>query len=166
MEFKGIIKERKKEIRYAITLAVCYMLFLAIRSHQWVYVLLLLLVILATFLKKEHIISEKGVIIARSVFGIKSDNIWDWSEITTLHTDYKKAKPNVMLHIGKDVVTRTFTFKPEDIPGILELAEQMNPKIYIENVSEEERDRMDQEILHRQQVLKSQKAAARRKKKK
>lgn len=166
MIFEGIVKDRKIEVRIGLAIAVLFMMFLSLQARQWIYLPILLVVLLACFFYKKHIISEKGVGIERSVFSFTSYDYWSWDEVTTLHTDYDKAKPNVMVHIGKDVVTRTFTFPKKDIPGIVELAEEMNPDIYIVDISKEEQDRMDQKILHKQKVLRRQKAAAKKKKKK
>ena len=68
-------------------------------------------------------------------------------------------------HIGKDVVTRTFTMKPSDCKGAMELARRMNPHIYIDDITETEQELREQQILHRQEVAKAQKAAAKRRKK-
>lgn len=166
MVYEGIVKERKIELRIGLAIAVCFMLYLAIQGRQWLYVGLLTLVLLACFFYKRHIISERGVGIERSVFNITSYDYWNWNEVTTLHTDYEKLKPNVMVHIGKDVVVRSFVFHKKDIPGIIELAREMNPDIYIVDDSEEERERLEQEALHKQKVERSKKAAAKRKKQK
>ena len=120
----------------------------------------------ACFFKKEHVISEEGVDIKYMLFGFTMHNYWKWDEITTLHTDYKKAKPNVMLHIGKDIVVRSFVMEKDDCQGAIALARRMNPGIYIENPTEEEQMKREEEILHRQKVLRAQKAEQRRKKQK
>lgn len=165
MKYKGIISERKPWVKLAFALLAAFMLYLELQRGQWIYVPVVLLVILACFFRKEHVISEEGVDIKSILFGFSRHNWWTWDEVTSLHTDYKKAQPNVMLHIGKDIVTRSFVMKPSDCQAVLKLAAEMNPNIYIEDLSDEERDLRDQEILHRQEVLRAQKAAARKKKK-
>lgn len=164
MEYKGILPERKTWVKIAAVILVGYMLYREILIGQWIYIPLAVLILLACFYKKEHIISEEGVDIRGNVLSVPLHNWWKWDEITTIHADYKKASPNVMLHIGKDVVTRSFVMKPADIPAVVELAARKNPEIYIENLSEEERQRRDAEILHRQEVARAQKAAKKRKK--
>lgn len=165
MKYKGIVSERKPWVKLAFALLAGFMLFLELKRGQYIYVPIVILVILACFFRKEHIISEEGVDIKSILFGISRHNLWRWDEITSLHTDYKKSAPNVMLHIGKDIVTRSFVMKASDIQAVLTLADEMNPNIYIDDVSEEEQERREQEILHRQEVLKAQKATAKRKKK-
>lgn len=163
MKYRGVVPERKTWVKAGIAVLAAYMIYREAMSGQWIYVPVAVLVILACFFKKEHIVSEEGVDIAHSLFGIKMHNLWKWEEITTLHTDRKRARPNVMLHIGKDVVTRTFVMKPSDCQAAVELAARMNSRIYIENLTEEEQAKRDQEILHRQEVVRAQKAAKKRK---
>lgn len=164
MIYKGITKERKPVITISIALVAAYMLYLEIRAEQWIYVPIAILVILACFFRKEQLISKEGVDIKYFLFNVPMHNYWRWEEITTLHTDRKKAAPNVMLHIGKDIVTRTFVMKPIDCEGALNLAAEMNPKIYIEDLSEKEQEKREQEILHRQEVARAQKVARKKRK--
>lgn len=91
-------------------------------------------VMVAAFFEKQHIVSEKGVDIEYHLFGMVMHNYWSWDEVTTMHPDYIKARPNVMLHIGKDIVTRSFIMTVSDANGILELAQRMNSSIYIKDI--------------------------------
>lgn len=141
MKYKGILSERKTWVKFAIALAAAYMLYLEAVRGQWIYVPVAVLVILACFFKKEHVISEDGVDIKYQLFSMTMHNYWKWDEITTLHTDYAKVKPNVMLHIGKDIAVRSFVMEPADCSAALRLAAEMNPHIYIEDMTEEERAR-------------------------
>lgn len=167
MKYKGILKERELWVKVLILIAAVYLLYREFIAGQYIYIPLALLVILACFFEKEHIINEEGVDIKYILFkSIVKHNYWTWDEITTLHPDYKKARPNVMLHIGKDVVTRSFVMKPADCRGAIELARQMNPHIYIDDITETEQELREQELLHRQEVARAQKRAAKRKKKK
>ena len=61
--------------------------------------------------------------------------MWDWNEINTIHTDSIKSRPNVELHIGKDVVSRRFILSVDDADQAIELAGRMNSKIYIAEVN-------------------------------
>lgn len=159
MKYRGILPERKNWVKAAIALAAAYMMYLEAMRGQWIYVPVALLVILACFFKKEHIISEEGVDIRYQLFRLPIRSRWTWDQVTTLHTDYRKASPNVMLHIGKDIAARAFVMSPSDCQAALRLARQMNPSIYIEDMTEEERQRSEAELLHRQEVLRAQKAA-------
>lgn len=166
MKYKGIVKERELWVKIAAIIASFYLLYREFAAGQYIYVILAVLVILACFFEKEHVISKEGVDIKYILFKtLVKHNYWTWDEVTTMHPDYKKAKPNVMLHIGKDVVTRSFIMKPEDCRGAIELARQMNPNIYIDDITAEEQERRDEELLHRQQVARAQRQAQRKKNK-
>lgn len=164
MKYKGILPERKTWVKVVIFILAAYMLFLEIRGRQWVYIPLVILVMLACFFHKEQIISEEGVDIQYMLFGFVMHNYWTWDQITTLHTDRKKAKPNVMLHIGKDIVTRTYVMTPSDCQAALRLAAEKNPRIFIEDMTREEQEKRERELLRRQEVERAQKAAQKRKK--
>jgi len=131
MSYYGILRQRKPWVKGTVLVLAAFMFYLEVRRGQWIYVPVLLFVVLACFFKKEHIISEAGADIKYTLFGWTSHNCWSWQEITTLHRDPRKAKPNMMLHIGKDVVTRSFVLTPDDCQAVLTLAAKMNPKIYI-----------------------------------
>lgn len=118
-------------MKAAVIILALIMLFIEIQRKRYFYLLIAVFVVLAAFFEKEHKISEKGVDIQYRLFGYTTHNYWLWSEITTLHTDYRKASPNVLLHIGKDIVARTFVMDVKSCQGALKLAKKMNPKIYI-----------------------------------
>lgn len=163
MKYKGILPQRKTWVKVIIFILAAYMLYREIMAGQWMYIPITILVLLACFFKKEQIISKEGVDIQYMLFRLTMHNYWKWEEITTLHTDYLKVRPNVMLHIGKDIVTRTYVMESADCQAALKLAAEMNSNIYIENLTEEEQEKRDREILHRQEVARAQKAAKKRK---
>lgn len=131
MRYYGILRQRKPWVKILIFLLAVCMLLLEIVQKQWIYVPVMLMVILACFFQKEHIVSQEGVDIHSRLFGCSQHSCWTWAEITTIHQDTRKAAPNVMLHFGKDITTRVFVMKPEDARAVLALAKKMNPKIYI-----------------------------------
>lgn len=135
MEFKGFVPQRKEWVSFVFSLLALLMLVLAILAHKYAYVPIILLVFFACYFSKEHIISEKGCDLKYMLFKgmFTTHNWWTWDEITSLHTDYRKAAPKVQLHIGKDIVVRTFLMEEKEIPKILKLAKEKNPKIYIED---------------------------------
>ncbi len=166
MEYKGILKERETWFKVCAFLLAGVMLVREAMLKQWIYVPVALLVMLACFYKREQIISEQGVDIQSTLFGVTTHNLWCWDVVTTLHTDYKKAAPNVQLHIGKDLVVRTFVMKPADCKGALKLAAERNPKIYIEDLTEEEQARRRQERQRQEEVQRAQRAAEKHQRKK
>lgn len=163
MEFKGILKERKKEVRIILAIVSLFMFYRTIIMRQWIFALLVVLLFLACFFKKEYIISEKGVDIKYMLFSMVRYNRWEWSEITTMHSDYKKAAPNVMIHIGRDIMTRSFIFKPSECDGIMSLASKMNPNIYVENLTAEQQAKRENDIMNRKKASKNQKRNTKKK---
>ena len=91
--------------------------------------------ILATFSNRKHIISQEGVDILYTICGVQFHNIWNWSDINTLHTDSISSKPNIELHVGKDVVARRIILSKTDADKILTLAKKINSNIYISEVN-------------------------------
>lgn len=133
MKYEGIIKKRETWVTALIFIAAIYLIYREFIDGQYIYIPLAVMVAIACFFEREHVISEEGVDIKYILFkSCIKHNYWRWDEITTIHPDYRRAKPNVMLHIGRDVVTRTFTMKPADSQGAIALARRMNPDIYID----------------------------------
>lgn len=164
MKYKGILREREPWLKVAILIAAGYMMYLSISGGMITYAALSVVVMLAVFFQKEHVISDAGVDIRYNLFGIKHVNRWEWKDVTAIKTDYAKKAPDVLVHIGKDVNIRDFVMKRADISGIIEIAQAHNPEIYIDDLSEEERERRGQERLHQQEVERARKAAKKRKK--
>lgn len=135
MRFKGIVPEKKPAVRIAAAVIAVAMLILETMWGQYIYIPIAILVILACFLKKEHVVSEEGVDIVYNLLGITHVNHWSWNEITAIRTDRQKERPNVQLHIAKDVNIRLFVMTPSNCLGTLELAQRMNPDIYIKDVT-------------------------------
>ena len=106
-----------------------------IMQQQLLYVPIGLLVILACFFSKEHLVSDEGVDIQYTLFGMVSHNLWRWEEVTAIHVDRKRAMPDVALHIGKDVATRLFVFSARDADAVLALAKEKNPAIRLGRVA-------------------------------
>ena len=129
MKYKGILREREPWLKIVIILAAGFMFYLSVTGGYITYAALAVVVVLAVFFKKEHIISEEGVDIRYQLFGMTHVNRWEWKDITALKMDYQKAYPNVLLHICKDINIRDFVMKPTDIAGIKALASKMNPKL-------------------------------------
>ncbi len=164
MKYKGILREREPWLKVAILIAAGYMMYLSISGGMITYAALSVVVMLAVFFQKEHVISDEGVDIRYNLFGIKHVNRWEWNDVTAIKTDYAKKAPDVLVHIGKDVNIRDFVMKRADISGIIEIAKAHNPEIYIDDLSDEERERRGQERLHQQEVERARKAAKKRKK--
>lgn len=163
MEYKGIIKQREKWLTTLFVILAALMLWRTIVTGKWVYIPMIVLVLLACFFTREHVVSRDGVDIKYILFGrFTMHNLWTWDEITSIHTDYEKAAPNVQLQIARDVVIRPFVMTRPDMRGVLALAREMNPSIVTNELSPEEQEEREQQILHEQEVRRQQEKAARR----
>lgn len=139
MIYKGIVKERDPKRKMLLFAGCMLVLFLSILSGNYLYVCVAIVISLAVFFKKEHVVSEEGVMIVYRLLGMKVVDKWEWKDLTAMRPDFKKARPDVLMEIGRDVTIRAFVFKKEDVPGVLELAKKMNPNMYVDDRTEEER---------------------------
>ena len=140
MKYYGIMPEHKRWVRFAVAGIGIYTGFKALTEPaHWYYFPVAIVIVLCAFFWKQYIVDENGVDVRSSMAGIINHNLWSWDEITSLHTDYQAAAPNVQCHFGRDIVTRTFVFTYEDSQGILKLAAEMNPDMYIDDMNEERR---------------------------
>ena len=141
--YKGIVKERTQQRKSLILIAFAVFAFVAYTVKQYFYIPLIIVGMIAVFHEKEHIVSEKGVEIKRKLFGMKSDNLWTWDEITALQPDYIKFRPNAQLLIESDTTLRPFLFKPHEVEEIIEMAKQLNPNIYVDYTTAEEQEEIN-----------------------
>lgn len=135
MPIKGIQKARARWVKPVAAILATAIVVYEITLRQWFYVPIGLLVILACFFSKEHLVSDEGVDIQYTLFGVVSHNLWRWDEVTAIHVDRKRAMPDVALHIGKDVATRLFVFSARDAQAVLDLAKKRNPAIQLGRVA-------------------------------
>ncbi|MGL5255653.1 MAG: hypothetical protein ACRC76_01355 [Proteocatella sp.] len=134
MEYYGIMPERKLWVKVAVIIFGVYTIYNSAVNHNLFYLPFGIIMILATFSDRKHVISEEGVDILYTVCGVQFHNMWVWSEINTIHTDSIRSKPNVELHIGKDVVSRRFILSKADANKAVAIAGKMNSKIYIQSL--------------------------------
>ncbi len=170
MKYYGIMPEHKRWVRFAVAFIGAYILFKAFTEpNHWYYFPVGILVILCAFFWKQYIVDENGVDVRSNMVGIIGHNLWKWEDITSLHTDYEAAAPNVQCHFGRDVVTRTFVFSYDDSQAILKLAEEMNPDMYIDDMNEERRAELAEnarKYREKQAAEKAKKRAAKQARKK
>lgn len=135
MEYYGIMPERKLWVKAAVVILGACAVYNAAVNRDWFYLPFGIIMILATFSDRKHVISKEGVDILYIACGVQFHNMWDWTEINTIHTDSIKSRPNVELHIGKDVVSRRFILSENDAIEAIGIAGRMNSNIYIAEVS-------------------------------
>lgn len=135
MKYYGIMPKRKLWIKIGVIIFGIYTIYNSVMNYNLFYILFGIIMILATFSNRKHIISQEGVDILYTVCGVQFHNIWNWSDINTLHTDSISSKPNIELHVGKDVVARRIILSKTDTDKILTLAKKINSKIYISEIN-------------------------------
>jgi len=168
MEYFGIMPVHKTWVRISVVLIGCYIIFEGITTHKWYEIPVGILIMLCALFWKQYIVSEKGVDVRTNLCGIINHSVWSWDEVTSLRTDYHEASPNVQMHFGKDIVTRTFVLSYDDSQAILELAERMNPDMRIDDMNaERERELAIKARKHveKLEAEKLKKKAAKRKRK-
>ena len=166
MIYKGIIQSRSLYRRVLVLIACAILLYLEFMRGQYLYIVLTLFLVLAVFHRKEHIVSEEGVDIKYSLFGMTTTNRWTWDQITAVQPDYIKERPNARVLFEKDSVLRSFLFTPEDCQGVLKLAAKMNPEAFVDDYTAEEQEEMAEEKRKKQEQLRAQRVKARKAKKK
>lgn len=142
MIYKGILQSRSLYKRILILTACVVLLYLEFVRGQYLYIVLTVLLILAVFHRKEHIVSKEGVDIKYSLFGMTTTNRWTWDQITAVQPDYIKERPNARVLFEKDAVLRSFLFTPEDCQDVLKLAAKMNPEAFVDDYTAEEQEQM------------------------
>ena len=170
MKFKGKIKERTPQRKMLLVVGGCIVLYLSIEQGNWFYVAVAVLLILAVFFSKEHVVDEKGVDIVYHFLGMTSHNLWRWDEISAMRPDFEKAAPDILMEINKGVTIRAFVFSRSDSQRVMEFAKEMNPDMYVDDRSEMERRAADakhkQELANAQERARQAQKAKRNKKKK
>lgn len=135
MKYYGIITEQKLWVKVGIIILGVYTIYSSIINHNLFYFPFGIVMILATFSDRKHIISQEGVDIFYTICGVQFHNMWSWSEINTIHTDSISSKPNVEVHIGKDIISRRFILSKVDTDKTIAITRKMNSKIYISEVN-------------------------------
>ncbi len=138
MEYKGIVRKRETWFEIAMVIVGGLLFYVELIRGQYLYLIVIAILILAIFFRKEQVISEEGVDIRYYLFGITSVNHWGWDEVTSMKPDYVKASPDVIMLIAKDVTIRNFRMKSSDARGAMQLAAKMNPKLGNDFCTEEE----------------------------
>lgn len=143
--YKGIVKERTNEKNIFIIVVCAVLAYLCYNTEQYVYLPVIAVLIISVFAGKEHIVNEKGVNIRRGIKGHMSDSWWTWDEIQAIQPDYIKFKPNAQLTFERNSMLRPMLFTKRECEEIIQLAEEMNPEIYVDFYSEEEQREIESE---------------------
>ena len=166
-QYKGIVKNRTPERKIILVVVTGIILVLSWQMRNYIYMALAVVMMSAVFYSKEHIIDKNGVHIVYNILSIRIPYTWTWDVITIVRPDYTKARPDVLLEIAKDVTIRGFVFKKSEVQDVMDFIKRMNPNIYVEDFTEEEAARAEEERKAKMAyAMQRQKAEKKNKKKK
>ena len=96
MEYRGIVREHKLWIKIVALIVAGLVIYRSIMTEQWIYILIGIVVFLACFFTKEHIVDEKGADIRYHLFGM---NIGGHEEGCSLcHASLRKGSVHKDFH--------------------------------------------------------------------
>ena len=133
-EYIGLQREKKPWVRILAFILGLYMVYYGIVSSTYYASVLGVALALASLFFKDLAVTAKGVEIRYLLPGWHLESLWTWDEITHVLADYKKAKPNVALHVGKDAVHRVIVVKKSEAEAIKALAKKQNPSIRVSDM--------------------------------
>ena len=135
-EYIGKQREKKLYVRIGAFLVGLYFIYYGIKTFRLYISALAVMICLAALFFKDMAATEKGVEIRYLLPGWHLESPWTWAEITHIAVDYKKARPYVMLHIGKGNVHRIMTVTAQDAADIQDLAKEKNPAIRVTDMTD------------------------------
>lgn len=134
MKYYGIIPKRKLWVKMGAIIFGVYTAYSSILNNNLLYLPFGIILIIATFSNRKHIISDQGIDIVYIIFGMQFHNLWSWNEVDTIHIDSINSKPNIELHIGKNIVARRIVLLKSDADKIISSVKKINSKIYISEI--------------------------------
>lgn len=134
MKYYGIIPKRKLWVKMGAIIFGVYTAYSSILNNNLLYLPFGIVLIIATFSNRKHIISDQGIDIVYIIFGMQFHNLWSWNEVDTIHIDSINSKPNIELHIGKNIVARKIVLLKSDADKIISSVKKINSKIYISEI--------------------------------
>lgn len=135
MEYYGIIPEQKLWVKLSGIIFGIYVIYSNVMTQNWIYMSFGFIMIITSFSKKKHIISETGVDILYSICGIEFHNIWTWKEISAVYKNSTNSKPNIEFHIAKDLACRKVIISANEALNVLDIISKMNPLISIKELN-------------------------------
>lgn len=134
MKYYGIIPKRKLWVKMGAIIFGVYTAYSSILNNNLLYLPFGIVLIIATFSNRKHIISDQGIDIVYIIFGMQFHNLWSWNEVDTIHIDSINSKPSIELHIGKNIVARRIVLLKSDADKIISSVKKINSKIYISEI--------------------------------
>ncbi len=87
-------------------------------------------VLAAAFFKKEIVLSEAGIVVTYRLGRLKTEEVWGFEEIESVHIEARGASKLKALHFKKGVLSKILIFPADDLTEILQFIKQSNPEIF------------------------------------
>ncbi|MFC4803462.1 hypothetical protein [Filifactor villosus] len=122
--------EKSFPVKIGGIIAGVFICWYSIREIYIIGMVLGVLLIMATFLKKTHIINEEGVIVEYDMGFSSYRDVWEWEEITSILWEASSLE-GLTLYVGRGEFARIFRYRLKEKEGIVGLALHRNPKIRV-----------------------------------
>lgn len=131
MEYYGIMPKRKLWVKIGAIIFGLYSIYGSIINNNFLYLPFGVILIIATFSDRRHIISQQGIDIIYTIFRMQFHSLWNWSEIEMVYIVSSALNPNIELHIKKGVMIRKIILLKSDADIVVTDIKKLNPKIFI-----------------------------------
>lgn len=122
-------KPRKKWVQVGGWILSVVLMIFGVTTKFWVLSILGLLYLLALIMKKEIVVTKRGVETFYQMYITTQYEIWNWSELGyVLYEDRNKPGLTALLFNRGDRVKRLY-FKTEDAVKIVEMVKEEHPNI-------------------------------------
>ncbi|MDO4792645.1 MAG: hypothetical protein Q3993_00575 [Filifactor alocis] len=122
--------EKSFPVKIGGVIAGVLMCWYSLREIHIIGTVLGVLLIMASFLKKTHIINEEGVIVEYDMGFSTYRDVWKWEEITSVLWE-ASSLGGLTLYVGRGEFARIFRYSLQEKEGIVGLALHRNPKIRV-----------------------------------
>lgn len=130
------LKPRSRYVTVGCWLLAALLIFAGFITPYKVAFVFGLLYILTLLMKKDTVVTVRGLEIYYQMRITTHYDFWPWDKITSVLCEDRKHPQLVALHfMNGDRLKRLF-FSREDAEKIIALAREKNPKLYFENVDE------------------------------
>ena len=135
LEYLGIEKEKSLYTRGGAFFVSFLMFGYGIRTMRLYVCILAVVLFFASLMFKDTAITKKGAEIRYLLPGWHFESVWEWDEITHVLVDYQKFRPDVGMHIGKDMTHRICVVDPEDATELKEYIKKEHPAIRVADIT-------------------------------
>ena len=129
------VRKQSKIKLYAKLILGVVIIVLGIKAQSFISIVVGVLFAIGSLFKKDVFIIEEGLFILYDAHFFKHEEVWSFSEMTSIHRDYRHCGADeVLLHFGKDVMVRRYAFKKDIAKTIISMAKEKNPDLDIGDI--------------------------------